>query len=128
MSREVISTEQAPAAIGPYSQGIRAGGLVFVSGQAGLAPGTKQFAGETVAEQTEQTLRNLEAILRAAGTDLAHVVKVTVLLADMAYFAEMNGVYARFFPTNPPARTTYAAKGLPLNALVEIDAIAVLLE
>ena len=126
MSREVITTPNAPAAIGPYSQGIRADGFVFVSGQGPLIPGTKQFAGETVAIQTEQTLKNIAAILQAAGTDMAHVVKVTVLLADIATFAEMNGVYSRFFPADPPARTTFAVKDLPMSILVEIDAIAVM--
>jgi 2-iminobutanoate/2-iminopropanoate deaminase len=126
MSREVIATEKAPAAIGPYSQGIRANGFVFVSGQGGLIPGTKQLAGTTVTTQTEQTLKNIAAILAAAGTDMAHVVKVMVLLADIDTFAEMNAVYARFFPAEPPVRTTYAVKDIPLGALVEIDAIAVM--
>jgi 2-iminobutanoate/2-iminopropanoate deaminase len=126
MSREVVATEKAPAAIGPYSQAIKANGVVYVSGQGPLIPGTKQFAGETVAIQTEQALKNIAAILEAAGTDMAHVVKCTVLLADMSTFAEMNAVYSTFFPANPPARTTFAAKGLPMNILVEIDAVAVM--
>mgnify|MGYP001172652550 CR=1 FL=1 len=128
MTREVIATASAPGAVGPYSQAIKANGLVFVSGQLGLVPGTKEFAGGTVAEQTAQVLKNLQAILEAAGTDLAHVVKTTVYLADMATFAEMNGVYETFFPSGAPARSTFAVRGLPLNALVEIDAIAVLPE
>jgi len=128
MSRTVISTPHAPAAVGPYSQAIKANGLVFVSGQLGLVPGTKQFAGSDVPAQTEQVLRNIAAILEAAGTDMAHVVKCTVLLADMADFAEMNAVYQRFFPADPPARAAYAVRDLPLNILVEIDAIAVLPE
>lgn len=126
MTREVVSTPSAPAAIGPYSQAIKANGLVFVSGQGPLIPGTKQFAGDTVAAQAEQVLKNIAAILQAAGTDMAHVVKVTVLLADIASFAEMNAIYSQFFPANPPARTTFAARDLPMNILVEIDAIAVL--
>lgn len=126
MTREVIHTPNAPDAIGPYSQGIRANGTVYVSGQGGLIPGTKELAGDTVATQTEQTLKNIAAILDAAGTDMAHVVKVTVLLADIASFAEMNAVYSRFFPVDPPARVTYAVKDIPLGALVEIDAIAVM--
>jgi 2-iminobutanoate/2-iminopropanoate deaminase len=97
-----------------------------VSGQGPLIPGTKQFAGDTVAAQTEQVLKNVAAILQAAGTDMAHVVKVTVLLADIAAFAEMNAVYSQFFPTNPPARTTFAARDLPMGILVEIDAVAVM--
>ncbi len=126
MSREVIRTAKAPAAIGPYSQGIKTGDTVYVAGQGGLVPETMQVAGPTVAAQTAQTLRNIAAILEAAGTDLAHVVKVNVLLADIATFAEMNEVYGTFFPVDPPARMTYAVRDLPLGVLVEIDAIAVL--
>ena len=126
MSRDVVATTNAPAAIGPYSQGIKVNGLVFTAGQAGVVPGTKQLVGDTIAAQTEQTLKNISAILDAAGTDMAHVVKVMVLLADISLFAEMNAVYATFFPHNPPARTTFAAKDLPMGALVEIDAVAVM--
>jgi len=128
MNRDVIATTDAPGAIGPYSQAIRAGGLVFVSGQTGIVPQTKAFAGPTVAEQTAQALKNLQAILEAAGTDLAHVVKTSVFLADMATFGEMNSVYATFFPADPPARSTIAVRSLPLDALVEIDLIAALPE
>lgn len=128
MKREVVATPDAPGAIGPYSQAIKANGLVFVSGQTGIVPQTKEFAGQTVAEQTAQALKNLQAILQAAGTDLSHVVKTSVFLADMATFGEMNGVYATFFPDTPPARSTIAVRGLPLNALVEIDLIATLPE
>ncbi|MEW6580351.1 MAG: Rid family detoxifying hydrolase [Chloroflexota bacterium] len=124
MPREVIHTDKAPAAIGPYSQGIKTGDTVYVAGQGGLIPETMQVAGPTVAEQTAQTLRNIAAILEAAGTDLAHVVKVTVLLTDIATFAEMNEVYRTFFPVDPPARMTYAVRDLPLGVLVEIDAVA----
>ncbi len=124
MPREVIHTDKAPAAIDPYSQGIKTGDTVYVAGQGGLIPETMQVAGPTVAEQTAQTLRNIAAILEAAGTDLAHVVKVTVLLTDIATFAEMNEVYRTFFPVDPPARMTYAVRDLPLGALVEIDAVA----
>lgn len=126
MTREVIATDKAPGAIGPYSQGIRANGTVYVSGQGGLIPGTTEFAGDTVAAQTAQALKNIAAILDAAGTDMAHVVKVSVLLADIATFAEMNAVYSTFFPNDPPARITYAVKDIPLGALVEIDAVAVM--
>jgi len=126
MSRTVISTPHAPAAVGPYSQAIKANGLVFVSGQLGLVPGTKQFAGSDVPAQTEQVLRNIAAILEAAGTDMAHVVKCAVMLADMADFAAMNSVYQTFFSDEPPARVTFAVKGLPLGALVEIEVIATL--
>jgi 2-iminobutanoate/2-iminopropanoate deaminase len=124
MAREVISTPKGPAAVGPYSQAIKANGFVFVSGQLGLIPDTKQFAGNTVAAQTEQALKNISAILQAAGSSLPQVVKVMVLLADMSAFAEMNGVYATFFPNDPPARATFAVKGLPLDALVEIEVMA----
>jgi len=126
MSREVIATLHAPAAVGAYSQAIAANGFVFVSGQLGLRPETKQFAGDTVAAQTSQVLRNIAAILEAAGSDLAHVVKVNVLLTDISTFAEMNEVYRTFFPVDPPARMTYAVRDLPLDVLVEIDAVAVL--
>lgn len=126
MKREVVATQEAPGAIGPYSQAIKAGGLVFVSGQTGVVPQTKEFVGDTVAEQTAQALKNLQAILEAAGTDLSHVVKTSVFLADMATFSEMNSVYATFFPDDPPARSTIAVRSLPLNALVEIDLIATL--
>ena len=126
MTREVIATTAAPAAVGAYSQAIKANGQVFVSGQLGLVPGKKEFAGDTVAAQTEQALKNMAAILVAAGTDMAHVVKVTVLLADIATFGEMNTVYATFFADEPPARAAFAVKDLPLGGLVEIEAIAVL--
>jgi len=122
----VVATENAPGAIGPYSQAIKAGNMVFVSGQTGVVPQTKQFAGNTVAEQTAQALKNLQAILEAAGTDMAHVVRTSVYLVDMATFSEMNSVYATFFPGNPPARSTIAVRSLPLDALVEIELIAVL--
>jgi reactive intermediate/imine deaminase len=126
MPRQVIHTDKAPAPIGPYSQAIKTGDTVYVSGQGGLVPETMQIVGPTVAAQTEQTLRNIAAILEAAGTDLAHVVKVNVLLADINTFAEMNEVYRRFFPVDPPARMTYAVRDLPLGVLVEIDAVAVM--
>jgi len=126
MYREVVSSPDAPAAVGAYSQAIKSNGFVFVSGQLGLVPGTKQFAGGTVAEQTEQALKNIAAILQAAGTSMRHVVKVTVLLADINTFAEMNSVYSTFFPEDPPARAAFGASGLPLNGLVEIEAIAAL--
>lgn len=126
MTRKVIATENAPAAVGAYSQAIRGNNLVFVSGQLGMVPETKAFAGDTVAAQTAQALKNMAAILDEAGTDMAHVVKVTVLLADIATFKEMNDVYSTFFPHNPPARAAFAVKDLPLGGLVEIEAIAIL--
>jgi len=122
--REIIHTDQAPHAIGPYSQAVRAGNLVFASGQIPTDPATGEFVSGGIAEQTEQVLRNLSAVLEAAGTGLDRVVKTTVFLAEMVDFAAMNEVYARFFTSEPPARATVAAAGLPRNARVEIDAIA----
>jgi 2-iminobutanoate/2-iminopropanoate deaminase len=119
-----IHTDNAPAAVGPYSQGIDAGNLVFCSGQAGLDPATGQLV-EGVEAQTRQIFSNLSAVLEAAGLSLDDVVKTTVFLADMADFKAMNAIYATFFGETPPARSTVAVKGLPIGALVEIDAIAV---
>jgi 2-iminobutanoate/2-iminopropanoate deaminase len=126
MERIRLHTDHAPAAIGPYSQGIRAGNMVFCSGQLGLDPATGQFAADTVEGQTRRALQNLSAVLEAAGTDLAHVVKTTVFLSDMANFKAMNGVYAEFFTDAPPARSTIAVRELPLSGLVEIEAIAII--
>ena len=111
--------------MGPYSQAIVAGGVAYVSGQVALIPGTKELCPGGAADQAKQCLTNLTAILAAAGTDAAHVVKTTVLLADMADFAAVNAVYAEFFPAAPPARACFAVKALPLGALVEIEAVAV---
>jgi len=122
--REIIKTERAPAAIGPYSQAVRAGGFVFASGQIALDPSTGEFIAGGVAEQTEQVLRNLSALLEAAGTSLDRVVKTTVFLADMGDFAAMNEVYGHYFESDAPARATVAAAGLPRAARVEIEAIA----
>jgi 2-iminobutanoate/2-iminopropanoate deaminase len=122
--REIIQTDRAPHAIGPYSQAVRAGNLVFASGQIPTDPATGEFVSGGIAEQTEQVLRNLSAVLEAAGTGLDRVVKTTIFLAEMGDFAAMNDVYARFFTSEPPARATVAAAGLPRNARVEIDAIA----
>ena len=126
--RERVQTDQAPAAIGPYSQAIRAGGFVFVSGQIPIDPATGQFVSGGVGEQTRQVLKNLSAVLEAAGSGLDKVVKTTVFLQDMKEFAEMNEVYATFFPDAPPARATVAAAGLPRDARVEIEAVALLSE
>jgi 2-iminobutanoate/2-iminopropanoate deaminase len=124
--RETVHTDRAPQAIGPYSQAVRAGNLVFASGQIPTDPATGEFVAGGIAEQTEQILRNLSAVLEAAGTSLNRVVKTTVFLAEMSDFAAMNEVYARFFSQEPPARSTVAAAGLPRNARVEIDAIALI--
>ena len=122
--KRIIRTEDAPKAIGPYSQAVVAGGFVFASGQIPTDPATGQFVEGGVSEQTEQVLRNLSKVLEAAGTGLERVVKTTVFLADMDDFAAMNEVYARFFKENPPARSTVQAARLPRDARVEIDVIA----
>ena len=126
--RERIQTDNAPAAIGPYSQAIKAGGFVFVSGQIPTNPQTGEFVAGGIAEQTEQVLKNLQAVLEASGSSLDHVVKTTVFLADMKEFSGMNEVYARFFSGPPPARATVAAAGLPRDARVEIEAVALVSE
>ena len=123
--KEIISTENAPGAIGPYSQAIKAGNMVFCSGQIPIDPATGDFVSADVAEQTEQVLINLTAVLEAAGASLSDVVKTTVFLADMGEFAAMNDVYARHFLENKPARATVQAARLPRDARVEIDCIAV---
>lgn len=123
-----VKTDTAPGAIGPYSQAIKAGGFVFVSGQIAIDPQTEVFLDGGVAEQTEQVLKNLSAVLEAAGSSLNQVVKTTVFLADMKEFAAMNEVYGRFFTGEPPARATVAAAGLPRDARVEIEAVALLVE
>jgi 2-iminobutanoate/2-iminopropanoate deaminase len=122
--RTVIATELAPKAIGPYSQGIRADGFVFCAGQTPIDPETGKLIDGDISAQTRRVLRNLAAILDAAGTALSKVVKTTVFLTDMANFKAMNEVYAEFFPINPPARSTFAVAGLPLGASVEIECIA----
>ena len=120
-----ISTDKAPAAIGPYSQAIEAGGMVFVSGQLPIDPATGAFVEGSVKEQTRQSLTNAQNILREAGVDLSHVVKTTVFLSDMANFGAMNEVYAEFFTQPFPARSAVAVKTLPKDALVEVECIAV---
>jgi 2-iminobutanoate/2-iminopropanoate deaminase len=121
---QTVSTENAPGAIGPYSQAVVTGNMVFCSGQIPIDPSTGQFVSEDVAEQTEQVLKNLSAVLEAAGSDLGKVVKTTVFLADMNDFAAMNDVYARYFDANKPARATVQAARLPRDARVEIECIA----
>jgi 2-iminobutanoate/2-iminopropanoate deaminase len=123
--KEIVSTQHAPGAIGPYSQAIKAGGMVFCSGQIPIDPQTGEFVSDVVSEQTEQVLKNLSEVLKAAGTNLDNVVKTTVFLADMNDFVEMNEVYGRFFEHNKPARATVQAARLPRDARVEIDCIAI---
>ena len=120
-----IHTDNAPKALGPYSQAIEAGGMVFASGQVPIDPATDQFVEGGIQEQTRQSLINAQNILREAGTDLHHVVKTTVFLSDMDNFAAMNEVYAEFFQQPYPARSAVAVKTLPKGALVEIECIAV---
>jgi 2-iminobutanoate/2-iminopropanoate deaminase len=124
MPRTAISTTQAPAAIGPYSQAIRADGYLFCSGQLGLDPATGDFVAGDVGAQAEQALRNLGAVLEAAGLTFGDVVKTTIFLADMADFAAVNGVYGRFVTDPPPARSTVAVAALPKGGRVEIEATA----
>ena len=123
MTRQALSTADAPAAIGPYSQGIAAGDLVFCSGQLGLDPATGNLV-DGVEAQAERSLRNLAAVLDASGLGFADVVKTTIFLADMADFASVNAVYARFMADPPPARSTVGVASLPKGGLVEIEAIA----
>jgi len=122
--KRIITTNKAPAAIGPYSQGYRAGDFIFVSGQGPLNPQTGKIQGDTIEEQTRQTLQNIKAILEADGASMEDVVKVSVLLTDLANFKPMNEVYRTFFPASFPARICYVAGLLLPNMLVEIDAIA----
>jgi 2-iminobutanoate/2-iminopropanoate deaminase len=125
MTRHAVSTSGAPSAIGPYSQGIAAGGLVFCSGQIGLDPATGTLVEGGVEAQAERALRNLAAVLDAAGCSFGDVVKTTLFLADIDDFATVNAIYGRFMPDPPPARSTFAVGALPKGALVEVEAIAV---
>ena len=122
--REVISTQEGPQAIGPYSQAIRANGFVFVSGQVAIDPATQQVINDDVALQTDRVLKNLSAILKAAGSGLEKVVRTTVFLKNMGDFTAMNEVYGRYFSAAPPARSTVEVARLPKDVLVEIDVIA----
>jgi 2-iminobutanoate/2-iminopropanoate deaminase len=122
--REAVATQRAPAAIGPYSQAIKAGGLVFTSGQIPIDPATNQLIVDGISAQTERVLHNIKAILEAAGSSMEKVVRTTVFLKNMADFPGMNDVYSRFFPSTPPARSTVEVARLPKDVLVEIDTIA----
>lgn len=126
MQRTQISTKQAPAAIGPYSQAIRCGQFVYTSGQVALDPASGQLVGEEVQEQTRRVFQNLQAVLAEAGTSLANVVKTTVFLTTMSDFQAMNAVYATYFSGMTPARSTVAVAELPRQALVEIECIALI--
>jgi len=124
--REPVKTTHAPAALGPYSQAIKAGGFVYVSGQVPIDPETGEFVAGGIAEQTDRVLTNVAAVLEAAGSSLDKVVKTTVFLADMNEFSAMNEVYAKYFTDAPPARATVQAARLPRDARVEIEAVALL--
>jgi len=126
MKREVIATEKAPAAVGPYSQAIRVGDLVFTAGQLAIDPATGKLVEGGIEEQTRQVLRNISAVLEAAGSSLDRVAKTTVFLKDMGDFKALNQVYGEFFASEPPARSTVEVSDLALGALVEIDAIAII--
>ena len=124
MKREIIATDTAPQAIGPYSQGVRAGELVFFSGQIALRPETGEMVGSDAAAQTEQVMANIAALLEAGGLTFAEVVKSTIFLTNLADFSVVNEIYGRRFPAAPPARSTVEVRGLPRGALVEIEVIA----
>ena len=123
--KEIISTDKAPGAIGPYSQAVKAGGMVYCSGQIPIDPSTGEFVSDDISEQTEQVLKNLGEVLAAAGVGFSNVVKTTIFLASMDDFALVNQVYGRYFSDNKPARATVQAARLPRDAKVEIDCIAV---
>ncbi len=122
----IIITNDAPAPIGPYNQAVKAGNLLFISGQIALIPGTTTLANGTIAEETRQVMKNLEAILKAASAGFEHVVKTTIFLSSMDLFAEVNELYGQYFTGNYPARETVAVKGLPKNVNIEISMIAAL--
>ena len=122
---EALHTEKAPGAIGPYSQAIKAGNMVFVSGQLPVDPATGEFAGEDIVSQTHRSLQNIRAILQSAGLGMEHIVKTTVFLKDMGEFAAMNGAYAEYFEGTCPARAAVQVAALPKDARVEIEAVAV---
>jgi 2-iminobutanoate/2-iminopropanoate deaminase len=125
-SREAVNAPDAPAAVGPYVHAVKASGLLFCSGQIPLDPATGELVGDTAGEQAKQVLENLTAVCRGAGTDLGQAVKINVYLADMGAFAEVNEVYATFFPGGPPARVAYGVVALPRGAQVEMDAVVAL--
>ena len=126
MEREIVKTDRAPAAVGPYSQAVRVGHFVFTAGQVGIDPAAGKIVAEDVVGQTHQVMHNLREVLRQAGTDLDKVVKTTVFLQDMGHFKAMNGVYGGYFSDQPPARSTVEVAQLPIGALVEIEAIALI--
>ena len=122
--KEIISTTDAPKAVGPYSQAVKAGGFLFISGQLGIDPETGKLVDGGVTAQTERALKNIEAILKTFGADMSAIVKTTVFLSSIDDFLDMNGVYSKFFDDSPPARAAFQVANLPLGGLVEIEAIA----
>jgi reactive intermediate/imine deaminase len=126
MSKEIVVVPNTPPAIGPYSRAVKANGFVFASGCVGIHPQTNALVPGGVGPQARQALENLKHVLESSGSNMNKVVKCTVLLTDMANFAEINAIYAEFFTSEPPARTTFSVAGLPLGALFEVDAVAVL--
>ncbi|XP_064970385.1 reactive Intermediate Deaminase A, chloroplastic-like isoform X1 [Musa acuminata AAA Group] len=126
LKKEAVQTEKAPAALGPYSQAIKVNNLVFVSGVLGLVPETGKFVSNNIEEQTEQVLKNMGEILKASGATYASVVKTTIMLADLQDFKKVNEIYAKYFPSPAPARSTYQVAALPMNARIEIECIAAL--
>ncbi len=124
MSRDVVHTDRAPKAVGPYSQAIRSGNLVFTAGQVPIDPATGKIEATTIEDQTRRVLDNLKAVLEEAGSGLERVVKTTVFMVDLGEFAAMNAVYAGYFPAAPPARSTVQVGALPLGARVEIECVA----
>ena len=126
MAKEILITTDAPAPIGPYNQAVKAGNFLFVSGQIALIPGTSELVISNIKEETHQVMRNIKAILFAASADFHHIVKTTIFLSDMSFFAEVNEIYGSYFESDYPARETVAVKGLPKNVNVEISVTAYL--
>ncbi len=124
IERTIIATEEAPGAVGPYSQGVAADGFVFTAGQVPINPASGRVEAETIEDQTRQVLTNVDAVLRAAGSGLDRVVKMTVFMTDLADFQAMNAVYTEFFPSNPPARSAVQVVALPLGVQIEMEAVA----
>lgn len=124
MDKKIINTDLAPAPIGPYNQAVQSGNLLFISGQIALIPGTETLNNDSIADETHQVMKNLEAILKAQGLDFSNTIKATIFLSGMEHFATVNAVYAQYFSGDHPARETVAVKGLPRNVNVEISLIA----
>jgi len=125
MSKQIIATDKAPAAVGPYSQAVRVGDLIYSAGQLGLVPETRQLAGPDIESQTRQALENVKAVVEAAGSCLKHVVKTTVFLQDIQEWPKMNAIYAEYFPEEAPARSAVQVAALPMGARMEIEVVAV---